>query len=127
MSLAHARNDRRPARRRSALRVLLVSPLTLALLGVAPVLSPAAPAQAALGNSYLQVFTPANESSFSGSRTREQAVNDARSFNVIVATQNKYPSYVRDMRAANPRLVVLAYMNGTFSRGSAPSTRARST
>ena len=61
------------------------------------------------------MFTPANESS-SGSRTREQAVNDARSFNVIVATQNKYSSYVRDMKAANPNLLLMAYMNGTFAQ-----------
>lgn len=105
-------------RRRTALRALLVTPLALALVGAAPVSplssSPHA-AQAAGTAPFLLSFTPANESN-DLSRSREQAVADARRFNVLVAPQHTYDSYVRDMKAANPQLLLLGYMNGTFAQ-----------
>ena len=69
--------------------------------------------------------------------TASQAVTDARNYDLIVALQQTFvapncqpatpggPSCLAAMRAANPRLVVLAYLNGSYAQsGQGPSTGA---
>jgi hypothetical protein len=69
--------------------------------------------------------------------TAAQAVADARNYDLIVALQQTFvapncqpavpsgPSCLAAMRAANPRLVVLAYLNGAYAQsGQGPSTGA---
>src|SRR4051812_8298471 len=51
--------------------------------------------------------------------TQDQAVAAATRYDVIVAYPGAFSSSLGAMRAANPDLVVLAYMNGTF----VPSTQ----
>jgi len=46
--------------------------------------------------------------------TQAQAVTAATRYDVIVAYTQAFQPYLAAMRAANPNLVVLAYMNGTF-------------
>lgn len=46
--------------------------------------------------------------------THAQAVEEAKRFDVVIAKPKTYAPYVADMRAANPKLVLLAYYNGTF-------------
>ena len=53
---------------------------------------------------------------------RTEAIAHAQRFDVIVATRNAYRDYVADMKATNPRLVLLAYMNGTFAQETQGST-----
>jgi hypothetical protein len=53
-----------------------------------------------------------------GSRsvTLDQAVAEAQRFDVISATRNVYRPYVAQMKAANPNLTLLVYLNGTFAQ-----------
>ena len=51
-----------------------------------------------------------------------QALAQARTFGTIVATQGMYRPYVAQMKAANPNLRLLVYLNGTFSMNDAGST-----
>ena len=46
--------------------------------------------------------------------TQAQAVTAATRYDVIVAYTQAFQPYLAAMRAANPNLVVLAYMNGMF-------------
>jgi hypothetical protein len=50
------------------------------------------------------------------SHTRSEAVATAKAFDVIVAVHGAYRGLVDDMRAANPDLVILVYLNGTFAQ-----------
>jgi Hypothetical glycosyl hydrolase family 15 len=80
--------------------------------------------------SYARVATPALSDPFAAgiplnapefmakgySPTLTQAVAQAKAFTYIVApTVNMYKSYLAQMRAANPRVKVLYYVNGTFA------------
>lgn len=108
---------RRPSRglRRSLGAVLATLTLATATSAVA------GPAQAATGGGFVKTFAPENESGTKG-RTATQAVNDARTFDVLVARQNTYKDHVGAMMQANPDLVLMAYMNGTFAQRSQGST-----
>ncbi len=50
--------------------------------------------------------------------TRERAVLQARAFDLIVALRGTYRDHVAAMKAANPDLVLLVYLNGTFAQSS---------
>jgi len=48
--------------------------------------------------------------------TRDQALHAERSFDVIVGLPRTYDVYAADMRAANPDLKLIAYMNGAYAQ-----------
>ena len=48
--------------------------------------------------------------------TRERAVRQARHFDMIVALKGTYAKYVDAMRAANPDLTLLVYLNGVMAQ-----------
>src|SRR5690348_11233744 len=48
--------------------------------------------------------------------TAPQAIQAARTFNVIAALPRVYKPYVAEMKAANPKLQLFAYMKGVFTR-----------
>ncbi|HEV8452931.1 MAG TPA: putative glycoside hydrolase [Gaiellales bacterium] len=52
----------------------------------------------------------------SSSVTLDQAVAEAQRFDVISATRNVYRPYVAQMKAANPNLTLLVYLNGTYAQ-----------
>ena len=52
----------------------------------------------------------------SQSVTLAQAVSQARRFNMISATRTVYRPYVAQMKAANPNLKLLVYLNGTYAQ-----------
>jgi hypothetical protein len=54
--------------------------------------------------------------------TADQAVKAARHFDVIVALPKSFSDYVGQMRNANPNLVLLSYMKGTFALPEEEST-----
>jgi hypothetical protein len=60
----------------------------------------------------IQRFSAANMTSWSG--TQAAAVNVAKTYDVISVQPGQFKSYLPAMRAANPSLVVLVYINGTF-------------
>ena len=68
-------------------------------------------------------WTPENMGS-DHSYSRSEAVTHARRFDVIAALRGSYRGYVADMRAANPDLVLLAYLNATFAKRNQGSTYA---
>lgn len=50
--------------------------------------------------------------------TLDQALNAARTFDVIVGQPRTYDVYAADMQAANPDLKLVAYMNGAYAQSS---------
>lgn len=54
--------------------------------------------------------------------SRERAVRQARHFDMIVALKGTYANYVDDMRAANPHLTLLVYLNGAMAQANEGST-----
>ena len=74
-------------------------------------------ASTAEGGAIRVSWAPENEA---GNHTvsRTEAVAEAKRFDVIVALRSTYRSHVGAMKAANPDLVLLAYMNGTFAQRS---------
>lgn len=96
--------------------LLVPTAAVTASAGTQPTTS-AAVAAATTGGGFLKIFTPENENP-GHTYTREQAVAAARTFSVIAATPNAFTRYVADMRAANPSLSLLVYMNGTFAQKS---------
>lgn len=65
----------------------------------------------------IQRFTAANMlGSFHGSQT--DAVSVAKAYDVMSATAGQFKGYLPAMRAANPRLIMLVYMNGSLSEHS---------
>jgi hypothetical protein len=64
---------------------------------------------------YLKTFAYENENNYHR-RTRTQAVADARNFDVISAASTTYRDHIPAMLAANPDLIVVAYLNGTFAQ-----------
>ena len=60
--------------------------------------------------------------------TEEEALQTARDFDLAVAMPRTYAGYLGAMRAVNPRLTVLVYLNASFSQaGRAPPTRSPGT
>jgi Hypothetical glycosyl hydrolase family 15 len=99
-----------------ACRLLAVS-LALALASSgATAATPWSRDAAAVSGRFLKTFAAANERPTA--RTREQAVADAKRFDVISATVGMYTPHASAMRTANPGLVLLAYLNGTFAQKS---------
>ncbi len=58
----------------------------------------------------------------SQSVTLNQAVAQATRFNIISATRTVYRPYVAQMRAANPKLTLLVYLNGSYAQQNQGST-----
>jgi hypothetical protein len=57
--------------------------------------------------------------------TPDQAVADARSLDLIVARKGTFTPYLAAMRAANPSLKILVYLNGSYAQsGQGPTTGA---
>src|SRR4051812_25693323 len=48
--------------------------------------------------------------------TLAQALAAASDYDLILATKNSYPPYVAQMRATNPDLKIVAYLNGTYAQ-----------
>lgn len=48
--------------------------------------------------------------------SRERAIRQARDFDLIVALKGTYAEYVADMKAANPDLTLLVYLNGVMAQ-----------
>jgi len=48
--------------------------------------------------------------------TRDQALRAAQDFDVIIGLPRTYDVYAADMRAANPNLKLIAYMNGAYAQ-----------
>lgn len=48
--------------------------------------------------------------------SRERAIRQARHFDMIVALKGTYATYADDMRAANPDLTLLVYLNGVMAQ-----------
>jgi hypothetical protein len=99
----------RPGRRRSA----LVAGLVACGLGLSAAASPAA--SAAAPNSLINPWSLQNEQG-GYDVTRAQAVADAQRANLITAHRFAYGGDVPAMTAANPKLLVLAYVNATFAQ-----------
>lgn len=75
----------------------------------------AAGAQASIGRSAPEGKVRAWAPQFmeEGAKTRSEALSDARHFAVIAAHERTYRLHIRAMKAANPRLRLFVYMNGT--------------
>lgn len=96
--------------------------LAALVLGVgSAVVAPVAPASAAPGPSVFHTYGPQYMSRI-WSVTRDQAVADATEFGVIAAKPDIYAAYLPAMKAANPSLVVVAYMNASMARPTEGST-----
>jgi hypothetical protein len=54
--------------------------------------------------------------------SRARAIRQARHFDMIVALKGTYAKYVDDMKAANPRLTLLVYLNGVMAQSNEGST-----
>jgi hypothetical protein len=63
----------------------------------------------------LPLFAPAYMGSH-WSMTQTEAVTIARDFNVVAAQASIFAPYTAAMRAANPQLAIVAYLNGTFDQ-----------
>lgn len=98
---------------------LLAAALAATAVGTAHAPAGAAPpvrvaeASATAGN-VLTVWAP-KYMDRSPKTTKAEAIADARHFDFIIAQTSSYGGYVADMRAANPRLQLLAYENATMS------------
>lgn len=66
------------------------------------------------GNPLLR-FAPIYMGDTTGRVSQDQAVALAREFDLIAAHSYPLGKYVRAMRAANPKLIIVGYVNGTFS------------
>ncbi len=112
---------RRPPRRRLATATFLSCAL---LASVAPVASESVSAATSFSSprNYLRLF---GETNGGGDReqiyNRTQAVAMARRYDTIVALRWTFEDHVRAMKAANPRLRLIVYMNGAMSK---PGDRA---
>ncbi|MDQ2757190.1 MAG: putative glycoside hydrolase family 15 protein [Actinomycetota bacterium] len=83
--------------------------------------APVHPASAAPGPSVFHTYGPQYMSRI-WSVTKDQAIADAREFGVIAAKPDIYAAYLPAMKAANPSLVVVAYMNASMARPTEGST-----
>lgn len=63
----------------------------------------------------IQTWAPEN-SARSHKATLESALAASRSFNLITPLKGTYRKYVADMKAANPDLLLLSYMNGSLAQ-----------
>ncbi len=54
--------------------------------------------------------------------TREQALDAARSFDVIVGLRRTYDVYAAEMREANPDLKLIVYLNGAYAQSGQETT-----
>jgi len=68
----------------------------------------------ATGSPPLRLWAAENEAS-THTTTLADAIADAQRFGVIVAVKSTYRSYVGSMKAANPNLLLLVYMNGSYA------------
>lgn len=115
VALTTSRLFRRTRRHWAAAAVALCVPLTVSVVPSAP------PAQAGTATNVLKMWAP-KYMERGGTMTRAEAVEEARHFDVIIAKPSEYSRFVADMRAANPRLRLFAYINGTFAKVSEATT-----
>jgi hypothetical protein len=98
--------------------------LAAACLFTVPAVIPSGKAEAALPPfpppvNYLRFFAETNGGGTSQQvYTRTEAVALARRFDTLVGLINTFDDHAVAMRAANPRLRLLAYMNGAMSKPS---------
>src|SRR5690348_3118653 len=95
-----------------AFRIVLIGALVVVASAPAATAATAGFGSPAPGRPVLQ-WLP-EEFATSHTYTQAQAVTAATRYDVIVAYTQAFQPYLASMRAANPNLVVLAYMNGTF-------------
>ena len=95
-----------------AFRIVLIGALVVVASAPAATAATAGFGSPASGRPVLQ-WLP-EEFATSHTYTQAQAVTAATRYDVIVAYTQAFQPYLASMRAANPNLVVLAYMNGTF-------------
>src|SRR4051794_38213043 len=73
------------------------------------------PAVAPAGNGSVELtWIPAYMANKATSYTDAQAVQMAKTNDVVVGVPNAFGKYAADMRAANPHLTLLTYTNATF-------------
>lgn len=87
------------------------------VVALAALAAVAAPAGAGLPAGRVQLWAPENAAS-THRPTLDQAVQAATQFDVITPLKGTYRKYVPEMKAANPDLLLLAYMNGTLAQSS---------
>ena len=63
----------------------------------------------------LQRWAPAHMAEDYTAMTRELAIATARAFDLVAGTERKFGPYIADMKAANPNLVMLLYVNGVYA------------
>jgi hypothetical protein len=95
--------------------VLAAGGLCAGLIGTTPSLAAAASAPSALSapsiTSAGSFWAPLQ---VGGRLSASQAVTVAKKFHIIVAPAARLAPYVKQMRSANPSIVLLAYVNGTY-------------
>ena len=101
---------------RLALALLTVLPLGAlpAALAAAALPAAAAPAPAAVGSGVLRLWAPASVGRVPG-LDRAKALQIARDHDLVLAQGSVFAPYADAMRAANPRLRLIAYVNGSFA------------
>jgi hypothetical protein len=72
-------------------------------------------ALAGLPDGRVQLWSPEN-SATTHKPTLAEAVEDAAAFDLITPLKGTYRKYVQEMKAVNPDLVLLSYMNGTLAQ-----------
>jgi hypothetical protein len=100
---------RRPIRRVGPLMFLIVA---ISVASVVPAANAALPTK----KHRIANWAPVHETG--GSFSKTQAISHARRFDIISARVGTYRGYVGAMKAANPNLVLLVYLNGTFAQRS---------
>ncbi|CAN5818123.1 hypothetical protein BH23ACT12_BH23ACT12_18370 [soil metagenome] len=94
------------------LRHLTSIGLVLALMAIAAL---PVTATAGLPGGKVQLWSPENSANTHRPSLAE-AIEDAVSFDLITPLKGSYRKFVPEMKAANPDLVLLSYMNGTLSQ-----------
>ena len=94
---------------------VVVAVVVALLAGGTPVLLAHAPPAGAVGAGNILKRWAATMSG-SQTLTQDQAVTDARNYDVLVAKKDTFTPYLGAMRAANPGVKVLDYLNGAYAQ-----------
>jgi hypothetical protein len=95
--------------------------IAVALLGtMVPITATAAPAHGATSTNAAQRFTTLYMAG--GRLTQVQALAVAKNYNIIAEQSNAVAAYVSLMRAENPNLKIVAYVNGSYDTSPAGTT-----
>src|SRR5205807_8782500 len=106
----------------SAVRRALGSAVAAAVLPL--LLTTFAPARATNGTYVKRWAATMDGGAAAQAVTLDQAVNDARTLDLIIARKGTFTPYVSAMRAANPGVKVLVYLNRSEERRVGKGVRA---